>query len=103
MDLSRLSIAELNTLQKDITREIERRRRSEADSLLSEFRKRAAEMGLSLDDLVGGRASIAKRGKVAPKYRHPQDASLTWTGRGKRPRWVDEVLKAGGSLDALKI
>ena len=102
MDLSRLSVAELNALQADITREIARRRKSEADSLVNEFRKRAAELGLSVEDLVSGKSG-AKRGKVAVKYRHPDDANLTWTGRGKRPRWVDAWLKSGKQIEQLAV
>ena len=102
MDLTHLSVAELNALHADIAREIARRRRSEADSLVNEFRKRAAELGLSVEDLVSGKPG-AKRGKVAIKYRSPEDASLTWTGRGKKPRWVDAWLKSGKSLDQLAV
>jgi DNA-binding protein H-NS len=105
MDISRLSVSELTTLQKDIERELNQRRKSEADGLVNEFRRRAAELGLSLDDLVtakgAGRASGSVRGKVAVKYRHPDDASLTWTGRGKRPRWIEAWLSGGKSLDQL--
>ena len=102
MDLSQLSVAELNSLQADITREIARRRKSEADSLVNEFRQRAAALGLSVEDLVSGK-SPAKRGKVAVKYRHPDDSSLTWTGRGKRPRWVEAWLQGGHSIEQLAI
>ena len=102
MDLSRLSVAELNALQGDITRELARRRKSEADSLVNEFRKRAAELGLSVEDLVTGKSG-QKRGKVAAKYRHPDDANLTWTGRGKKPRWVDAWLKSGNAIEQLAI
>ncbi len=42
------------------------------------------------------------RGKVAPKYRNPADASQTWTGRGKSPVWV-QALKAAGTLDTALI
>jgi len=105
MDISRLSVSELTTLQKDIERELNQRRKSEADGLVNEFRRRAAELGLSLDDLVtakgAGRASGSVRVKVAVKYRHPDDASLTWTGRGKRPRWIEAWLSGGKSLDQL--
>ena len=41
--------------------------------------------------------------KVEPKYRSPADASLTWTGRGKKPRWVQEWLDAGNAVEALLI
>lgn len=36
--------------------------------------------------------------KVAPKYRNPQNAEQTWTGRGKAPLWV-QALKTAGTLD----
>jgi DNA-binding protein H-NS len=102
MDLGRLSVTELNALQADIAREIARRRKSEADSLVNEFRRRAAELGLSVEDLVTGKSG-AKRGKVAVKYRHPEDSSLTWTGRGKRPRWVDAWLQSGKTIGQLAV
>jgi len=37
--------------------------------------------------------------KVAPKYRNPQDATKTWTGRGKAPLWA-QALKDAGTLDS---
>ncbi|MCK5549998.1 MAG: H-NS histone family protein, partial [Hyphomicrobiaceae bacterium] len=42
------------------------------------------------------------RGKgksVAPKYANPDDPSQTWTGRGRRPRWlVAKMRKRGANL-----
>ena len=43
-----------------------------------------------------------KRAKVAPKFRNPQDAAQTWTGRGRTPLWV-QALKTAGQLDAALI
>lgn len=43
------------------------------------------------------------RGKVAPKYSNPDEPSQTWTGRGRQPLWVKELLESGGTLDELKI
>ena len=36
-----------------------------------------------------------KLGKVPPKYRNPAKRSETWTGRGKQPRWLAELVKKG--------
>lgn len=41
--------------------------------------------------------------KVPPKYRHPKNKELTWTGRGNSPIWVREYLDAGGTLEKLLI
>jgi DNA-binding protein H-NS len=55
--------------------------------------------GYSFEDIFGGaRVAGAKRrgtGSVAPKYRNPADPEQTWSGRGKRPRWFNDALKAG--------
>lgn len=41
--------------------------------------------------------------KVEPKFRNPSDPSETWSGRGKQPRWVIELLMAGRDLDEFRI
>ena len=41
------------------------------------------------------RAKRRSGGTVAPKYRNPANAEQTWSGRGKRPRWFNDALKAG--------
>jgi DNA-binding protein H-NS len=43
------------------------------------------------------------RHDVKPKYRHPQDPTLTWTGRGGKPQWVRDYLAAGGTMEELAI
>jgi len=42
-------------------------------------------------------------GKVAPKYRNPDNASETWTGRGKQPRWLAAHTGQGRGLDEFMI
>lgn len=37
------------------------------------------------------------------KYRHPQEHTLTWSGRGRQPKWVDAYLANGGSLVSLDV
>ncbi|MEO8318590.1 MAG: H-NS histone family protein [Bradyrhizobium sp.] len=41
--------------------------------------------------------------KVEPKFRNPADPSVTWSGRGKQPLWVGELLAAGKHLDDFRI
>ena len=43
------------------------------------------------------------RGKVAPKYRNPENPSETWAGRGLKPRWLAAALKSGKKLDDFSI
>ena len=39
------------------------------------------------------------RGKVAAKYRNPDDPSETWAGRGLKPRWLAAAIKSGKKMD----
>jgi DNA-binding protein H-NS len=41
--------------------------------------------------------------KVRPKYQNPSSPRETWTGRGKRPRWLVLALKAGGDIEDFRI
>ena len=46
---------------------------------------------------------MSKRGSVAPKYRDPKDSENTWTGRGRKPKWVEAFLNSGGQLEQIAI
>jgi DNA-binding protein H-NS len=35
-------------------------------------------------------------------YRNPDNSSETWTGHGRRPRWITRQLSAGKRLEDLK-
>ena len=39
------------------------------------------------------------RGKVAAKYRNPDNPAETWAGRGLRPRWLAAAIKSGKKID----
>ena len=41
--------------------------------------------------------------KVAPKYQHPNDENIKWSGRGRKPLWVVSHLDGGGSMEDLQI
>jgi DNA-binding protein H-NS len=41
--------------------------------------------------------------EVKPKYRDSSDPSVTWSGRGKLPRWLTQHLSTGKKLEDFKI
>jgi len=101
-----MSLDDLRALRTQLDRAIssyETRRRKEA---LAAVEKAAREMGFSLSDLTGasgrGRRTGASAGESQPKYAHPDDPNQTWSGRGRRPRWVTEQIEAGKSLEDLR-
>jgi len=40
---------------------------------------------------------------VSPKFRNPAEPHQTWSGRGKRPHWVTELLDAGLNIQDFQI
>lgn len=103
MDFSNTPLAELKSLLVQIPKEIERRERDEKIKARKEIEAFAAERGFSLSDLLGETSAKKDRPPVAVKYKHPTDATLAWTGRGRQPAWVVSFLTNGGTLDQLLV
>lgn len=104
MDLSSLTVAQLRDLQQQIPAELKRREAQDKANILNEVRAFAKARGFALEDLVGKETKIkAPTGKVKVKYRHPENAMLEWTGRGRQPKWVAAWLDNGGALDSLTV
>lgn len=101
-ELDTLSLKELKNLQSQVGEKIasfEERRKKDA---LAAVEDTARSLGFSLGELLGS-AGPRKRKPGQPKYANPANRSETWTGRGRKPRWVEAALKAGKSMDDLAI
>ena len=106
MDLSSLTLAQLKDLEKRIPVEIKRREAEEKANVLNALKKLAESHGFNLDQLLAQSAATGskiKGAKVPPKYRHPQQPELTWTGRGRQPQWVAGWLAQGNTLESITI
>lgn len=112
MKLASLSLNELESIQKKVNREIQKRRSKAQEEGLRKIKLIAAEYGLTSNELKGisstkisaaRKKTATKRGPVAPKYRDPSNAQNTWTGRGRKPKWVEAFLNGGGRLEQITI
>nr|MBV6628611.1 H-NS histone family protein [Oceanococcus sp. HetDA_MAG_MS8] len=104
IDISTLSAAELEKLRESIDGTIAARRAEERQRVIDQIRGILAENNMSWDDLPRARGGSSTRGsKVAPKYRDPNNPATTWSGRGRKPKWVEAHLAAGGSMESLEI
>ncbi|MFN5999529.1 MAG: H-NS family nucleoid-associated regulatory protein [Paracoccaceae bacterium] len=101
LNLGAMSLEELRELQKAVGKAIDSygdRMRAEARAKLEAM---AREMGLSLSDLMGTKKT--GRAPSAAKYRHPEDAGRTWSGRGRKPMWFQAFMQRGLSPEDLEI
>jgi DNA-binding protein H-NS len=49
------------------------------------------------------RGTAAPKAKGIPKYRNSVDPKLTWSGKGRQPKWVMTFLGDGGTLEEMLI
>ncbi|MBY6142312.1 H-NS histone family protein [Leisingera daeponensis] len=105
IDLKGLSAAELEALAKEIElRKVEVENEAKKNAY-AEMLAIAERHGVAFEEVIAlhggkGRKSSAK---AAAKYTNPADPSQTWSGRGRKPGWVHEALKAGKSIEDLEI
>ena len=106
IDLRNLSAKELGALiEKAKQQQTRLAKRPPIATVRSKITKFAKAEGFTLEELFGmsgnrGAKAAAKPssragrklGKVAPKYRNPANPKETWTGRGKHPRWMAELI-----------
>ena len=120
VDINRLSAKELNSLINQAKkRKLTLGKRKPALTVRKKVTALARAEGYTLEELfgTGGGSATATRtprktavrrtrkssGKVAPKYRNPANATETWTGRGKQPRWLAAETGKGRKLDEFLI
>lgn len=96
-----LSFQELVSLRDVVEAEIKARQTEERAKAKKQILEIAKSFNISVEDVLGKGA--AGRKPVEAKYRHPTDSSLTWTGRGRKPAWVQALLDQGKTLDDLLI
>ncbi|MBR4877748.1 MAG: H-NS histone family protein [Rhodocyclaceae bacterium] len=118
--IAKLPTQDLRRLHARIARELARRDASERAGLLRQFKKLAAQKGLSLDQVMpelrksaadakkGGRGRGRQLKGMAPKkkaafiYFHPTVPNKGWSGHGRRPQWVLDWQNAGKDIELLK-
>ena len=106
IDLADYNLAELKGLQHDIEQAIKTRQQQEVQKAREQILAIARSAGVPVEELIAnasGKGKSQKGQKVGAKYSNPDDAALTWTGRGRQPKWVVEALASGKTLDDLRV
>lgn len=116
IDLTGLSAKQLDALIKTAKkRQSEVAKRVPIAKVRTALVRAAKAQGYTIEELFGTAGSTGtsvrkaavkkssragrKLGKVAPKYRNPGNTKETWTGRGKHPRWMAELLTKGKKVE----
>ena len=110
IDISQLSRTQLAELHKRPEQDIKIRSLQEKKAFQKKYaEKRRAIVkqvhellknnNLNLDDVINQKHSNINQ----PKYRNPLNSKETWTGKGRKPNWILNLLQQGKTIDELKI
>ncbi|MEG2031058.1 MAG: H-NS histone family protein [Janthinobacterium sp.] len=102
MNLSMLTMAELRNLQDKVAQELRGREREDLNKAREQIMAIAQQAGIPLKQLILDGLQ-PRTGKVAVRYRHPDNAAEQWTGRGRQPLWVKKWVESGKSIDLLRV
>ena len=97
--LEKATNEQLTEWKQAIDSEIEKRQSRERAEARKKIRELAETHGIDLASLSPG---ITGK-KHEAKYRNPNDQFTTWSGIGRKPKWVAEWLAAGKALEDLRI
>ena len=108
INLDAMSIDEMWQLHEKIIQVLSARLTSEKHELEKRLAKLRRDKEMPRPEMHDGKAKDApperrKYPRVIPKYRNPDAPSETWSGRGKRPRWLTTAITAGHSIDEFMI
>lgn len=96
IDLKNLNHNQLKELINKAQQRQDDLRKGKAAKLREKVEAMIKAEGFTLEDVYPRLGRRTRRtGTVKPKYRNPENPAMTWSGRGKRPRWFNAALAAG--------
>lgn len=110
-DLKTMTRRELEKLKADVEKALAKIAEKDRKAAIAAAEKAAAAHGFSLADITGDTAPKTKTRKAktgpkaasVPKYRNPENADQTWTGKGRQPEWFKSAIAAGKSPETMEI
>lgn len=106
-DLEKLSYTELMELRGKIDGLLAQKKAEHVERMKARITAELEEAGLSVSEVLGARTKAtrgpSKGSVVPPKYQNPKDPSQKWSGRGLKPKWLQQALDRGGKLETFKI
>ena|SRR5215831_9873807 len=104
LDLEAMSMDDLWALHESVSAILSARINAEKQELEKRLAVLNRGMGLAEagNDRSLGEKPRRKYPRVLPKYRNPR-TSETWSGRGKRPRWLVAAMKSGHKIEEFRI
>lgn len=85
---------ELLEAQKNVEKQLKKVRKAKLADAQKQVKQLANDLGVTVNELVQSEETTVK-------YVNPNDPTQSWSGRGKKPSWLIELLEKGVNLEDL--
>ena len=97
-----MSVAELGSVIADAQNAIQAKKEQEKEAVRVEAVSLIESRGYSVEDIFpSGKAK--KKTKAPVTHRDPENPKNTWTGKGRKPKWLEEALMGGKELSEFRV
>lgn len=103
MDFYKFSISELQEMIACAENAIVEKRNKDKESLRAEIIKLVENRGFAIGEIFPDIPKTKAKSKTAPIYRDPDNYENTWSGRGRKPKWLLSLIEAGIRLEDLRM
>lgn len=98
INFDNLSLKDLNDLEAKLAKAKANAAQAERAKLKEKIDNLLKGSSHSIYDLYGVGKRGRGRGKSAAKYANPDDPTQTWSGRGRKPNWLNAKMKRGAKI-----
>ncbi len=102
-DFNQLSESELREIINNAEKALKENQSNKRKETINKIKELAASIAITVEIHDTEKKLDKRSSTVAARYRNPEDASQTWTGRGLKPKWIQVLLDAGKSLSDFEI
>jgi DNA-binding protein H-NS len=98
-----LSEAELANMIEDAKKALREKQEGKRKEVLAQIKELAASIGVNAEISEIAKPAGRRGTKVPIKYQNPNNLSEKWTGRGVKPKWLQNLLNLGHDIKEFEI
>lgn len=99
-----MSETELQSMIEEAGRALKEKQQGKRKEVLNQMKQLAASIGVTVEIVEGAGSGAGRKGRKVPiKYQNPDNLAEKWSGRGVKPKWLQQLLAEGKRLEDFEI